>query len=142
MDRLPLSPEPDNKHLLLRMAASDTFSLALTVALFGSALSTIRPESILWGLAGLFCLYLFVSDCTEKSEVTVLMKNISSFRAYSILTYITVALSGFMVIFGAPLIFNTIVIIPVVTNALIVRPFVFADLYKKNYTRLFGIVDA
>ncbi|GEM_PF-1785700 len=142
MDRLPLSPEPDNHNLLLKMAASDTFSLALTMAMFGSALSTIRPESILWGLAGLFCLYLFVSDCTEKSEVTALMKNISSFRTYSILTYITVALSGFIVTFDAPSIFTTIVIIPVVTNALIVRPFVFVDLYKKNYTRLFGIVDA
>jgi len=101
-----------------------------------------RPESLLWGIAGLFSLYLFISDYIGESEVTILIKNISSFKTYSILTYISVALSGFLLTFDATLLFTFVVIFPVIINAFMVRPFVFVNLYKKNYTRLFGVIDA
>ena len=142
MERMPLSKEPLSQYLLSKMATSDTFSLAISSAMLGSALSTIRPESLLWGIAGLFSLYLFISDYIGESEVTILIKNISSFKTYSILTYISVALSGFLLTFDATLLFTFVVIFPVIINAFMVRPFVFVNLYKKNYTRLFGVIDA
>ena len=142
MNRMPLSKEPIDQYLLFKMAAGDSFIVGISSAFFGSAIYEIRPESLVLGFVGLVLLYFFISDYTSEDELSVLRKNIQWFRAYSFVTYLSAVLVGFFIHFDILDLFAILALFPVLINACLVRPFVTVKLYIKNYTRLFGVIDA
>ena len=142
MNRMPLSKEPVDQSLLMKMAYSDSFSLGIASTCFGSAIYEIRPESVIWGFFGLVFLYFFISDYASENEISVLRKNIQWFNTYSFITVASAALVGFFTSFETINFLTLLALFSVVINACLVRPFITVKLYKKNYIRLFGVIDA
>ncbi|MCP3864418.1 MAG: hypothetical protein GY695_14985 [Aestuariibacter sp.] len=142
MNRAPLSKEPVNLSILLKMAYTDSFALGLASTFAGAAISEIRPESIILGFIGLMFLYFFISDYTDENEISVLKKNINWFNAYSFVTYISVAIVGFFIHFELLAFVAIVALFPALINAGLVRPFITVSIYKTNYNRLFGFFDA
>jgi hypothetical protein len=142
MNRMPLSKEPIDQHLLIKMAGIDSFVLGIAFTFFGSAISEIRPESVILGFVGLVFLYFFISDYTGDNEISVLRKNIQWFNKYSFLTYVSTAIIGFFIPFDTLGFVAILALFPVMINACLVRPLITVKIYNKNYTRLFGVIDA
>lgn len=142
MNRLPLSKEPYDQSSLVKMAYGDSLILAIASAFLGAASAEIRPESIILGSIGLVFSYLFISDYRSSNEISILRKNIRWFNAYSIVTYASVALVGFFIHFEMVKSIAIVGLFPVIINLGIVRPVITVKIYKKNYTRLFGVIDA
>ncbi|MBU3020030.1 hypothetical protein KO519_20350 [Paraglaciecola agarilytica] len=142
MNRAPLSKEPVNLSILLKMAYTDSFALGLASTFAGAAISEIRPESLILGFIGLLFFYFFISDYTDENEISVLKKNIKWFNAYSFVTYISVAIASFSIHFDPLAFFAIVALFPTLINAGLVRPFITVSIYKKNYIRLFGVFDA
>ena len=142
MNRAPLSQEPVNLSILLKMAYTDSFALGFASTFAGGAISEIRPESIILGFIGLVFLYFFISNYTDENEISVLKKNIKWFNAYSFVTYISVAIASFCIHFDQLAFFAIVVLFPALINAGLVRPFITVSIYRKNYIRLFGVFDA
>ena len=142
MNRMPLSKEPVDQYLLIKMAYIDSFTLGIASTFFGSAIYEIRPESVILGIVGLVFLYFFTCDYTSEDEISVLRKNIQWFNTYSFITVASAALVGFFIPFETIGFLAFIALFPVMINACLVRPFITVKLYKKNYTRLFGTIDA
>ena len=142
MNRAPLSKEPVNLSILLKMAYTDSFALGLASTFAGAAISEIRPESLILGFIGLVFLFFFISDYTDENEISVLKKNIKWFNAYSFVTYISVAIASFSIHFDPLAFFAFVALLPTLINAGLVRPFITVSIYKKNYIRLFGVFDA
>ena len=134
MNRAPLSKEPVNLSILLKMAYTDSFALGLASTFAGAAISEIRPESIILGFIGLMFLYFFISDYTDENEISVLKKNINWFNAYSFVTYISIATASFSIHFDLLAFFAIIALFPTLINACLVRPLITVSIYKKNYT--------
>lgn len=142
MSRAPISLEPVNLSILFKMAGSDSFALAIASTFAGAAIAEIRPESLIWGFIGLLSLYIFISDYTNENDISVLKKNIKWFKTYSFVTYGFIAINSFLIHFDTLAFYAFVALVPAVINAYLVRPLITVNIYKKNYTRLFGVIDA
>lgn len=142
MRRRPLSTEPAGTYLLYKGAYSNWFLVFTALTLLGFALKIAEPESVILALMGLIFLYLFFAAVDDDLEISTMYKNISWYRNYCTITYVSGALTGFLIPFDNTQLISLLMALPALINAALIWPHITVITYRKNYTKLFGVVDA
>jgi hypothetical protein len=142
MKRRPLSTEPIDKYLLYQGAYSNWFLLVISLTLLGFAIKILKPESIILALMGMIFLYMFIESVDDGLEISTMNKKIGWYRNYSIVTYMSGALIGFLLPFESTQFISLLIAFPALVNACVIWPQITVNTYKKNYTKLFGFIDA
>ncbi len=142
MSRRPLSTGPVDTYLLYKGAYSNWFLVLIALTLLGFAIKIAEPESIILALVGLTFLYLFFDAVNDGLEISIMYKNISWYRKYCNATYISGALIGSLIPFDSTQLISLLMALPALINAALIWPQITVNTYKKNYTKLFGLVDA
>ncbi|MEP0175660.1 MAG: hypothetical protein ABJD02_17990 [Paraglaciecola sp.] len=116
--------------------------MLIALTLLGFAIKIAEPESIILALVGLIFLYLFFDAVNDGLEISIMYKNISWYRKYCNATYISGGLTGFLIPFDSTQLISLLIALPALINAALIWPQITVNTYKKNYTKLFGLVDA
>jgi hypothetical protein len=127
---------------LFSVGYSNCFLVLIALTLLGFAIKIAEPESIILALVGLIFLYLFFDAVDDGLEISIMYKNISWYRKYCNATYMSCALTGFLIPFDSTQLISLLMALPALINAALIWPQITVNTYKKNYTKLFGFVDA
>jgi hypothetical protein len=73
--------------------------VVIALTLLGFAIKILKPESIILALMGMIFLYMFVDSVDDGLEISTMNKKIRWYRNYSIVTYVSGALIGFLLPF-------------------------------------------
>lgn len=108
--------------------------------IFSATYAYLNPDIERW-LISIFLLICFLISLPTLPEVKVLVKHLSRYRFYTVVTFANVLIVAVVWLWEAPLTLSVLLSFAVFTNGLI-WPFITLEHYKKNYTRLFGAIDA
>jgi len=142
MSRKHLSLEPIDKHLLYKGAFLNWFFTIVFFSLVSVAIKEASDFSLILGVGSLILLILIISGIDDEYEIITMYNKIRWYKNYARLTFLSGIIFAITWPFESTSFIALIIGIPAFINATFIWPQLTVSTYVKNYTKLFGCIDA
>jgi hypothetical protein len=142
MRRNPFSLEPIDKSLLYKGAFLNWFFTVIFFSLISVAIKEASAFSLVLVIISLIVLILLIGGFDDEDEIFTMYKKIRWYKNYTRLTFLSGIILAVTWPFDSTLFLALILSVPVLVNGTLVWPQITVNTYVKNYTKLFGRLDA
>ena len=142
MIRKPLTLESIDKSLLYQKAASGWFLTIMFFFSVGVAIEKASTISLIIVMGSLFFLILIITNIDDEYEIITMYKKIRWYKNYARVTFFSGMMLSITFPFQSTLFIALLIATPILINGAIIWPLLTVKTYTKNYTKLFGLIDA
>jgi hypothetical protein len=142
MSRNPFSLEPIDKSLLYKGVFLNWFFIVIFFSLIGVAIKEASTFSLVLVIGSLIVLILIITGFDDEDEIIIMYKKIKWYKNYTRLTFLSGIIFAITWPFESTFFVTLIIGVPALINGTLVWPQLTVNTYAKNYTKLFGRLDA
>lgn len=142
MSRNPFSLEPIDKSLLYKGAFLNWFFTVIFFSLIGVAIKEVNAFSLVLVIISLILLVLIIAGFEGEDEIRTMYRKVRWYKNYTRLTFLSGILFAVIWPFDSTFFLALILGVPALINGTLVWPQLTVNTYAKNYTKLFGRLDA
>jgi hypothetical protein len=142
MSRNPFSLEPIDKSLLYKGAFLNWFLTVTFFSLICVAIKEANAFSLVLVIISLIVLMLIIAGFEDEDEIRTMYRKVRWYKNYTRLTFLSGIMFAVTWPFDSTLFLALILGVPALINGTLVWPQLTVNTYAKNYTKLFGRLDA